>query len=73
MLYGLLAAPKQHGLHYIGASFLKNGAIMQMERQPNHRRQMSKVIIFILDTSVKAGFILFFWVLFSTIRSVFGF
>ena len=34
---------------------------------------MSKVIIFILDTSVKAGFILFFWVLFSTIRSVFGF
>ena len=34
---------------------------------------MSKVIIFILDTSVKAGFILFFWVLFATIRSVFGF
>ena len=34
---------------------------------------MSTVIIFILDTSVKAASILFFWVLFTTIRTVFGF
>lgn len=34
---------------------------------------MSKFILFVADTALKAGLILFFWTLFAAIRSVFGF
>ena len=72
-LYGFHTAPKQHGQHYIGALFLKSGAIMQMERQPNHRRQMNKIVYFVADLTVKTAFITFFWTFFSVIRVQLGF
>lgn len=73
MLYGFLTAPKQHGQRYIGASFLKSGAIMQMERHQNHRRKMNKIAYFVADLTVKTVFITFFWTFFSVIRVQLGF
>ena len=72
-LYGFHTAPKQHGQHYIGALFHKNGAIMQTERPPNRRMKMNKIVYFVADLTVKTVFITFFWTFFSVIRVQLGF